>query len=291
VPFQKTANAEVADIISLRNWEQMHGGRSFKSKTASVGRVAANQTKYLLSHCTIMASVAVEDEPFDYLIKPESAAFVNQNDDAWSLAVLQMSYRSFVGAFNFVEHFQNSRASKGHILDAVLRKIRIAEDVLIGYVDILVATDLVHTELVENIRSGKTKYMSMGCLTDLVICSYCGARCTESHTYCQHLLYNKGDFLFDDSGVPRRIAELCGHPSLPNGGVKFVEASWVGTPAFPGASKRSIVLDEWLGPASPYTHVASQPTGIKKAASIESACSPAMLAHLNSRLKQQVSRK
>ena len=40
---------------------------------------------------------------------------------------------------------------------------------------------------------------------------------------------------------------------MPNGGVKFVEASWVATPAFPGAAKRSIVSEEWVGPKTPYT--------------------------------------
>ena len=284
--IKKTATAELADIISMQSWEKMHGGRPAGSKTATSAKVAADQSKYLLSHCTIMASVAVEDEPFDYLIKPEASAFVNQNNDCWSTEVLQLSYRSFVGAFNFVEHFQNSKASKGHILDAVLRKIHLAPDVVIGYVDILVATDLSHESLVTDIRSGKTKYMSMGCLTDLVICSFCGARCTEQHTYCKHLLYNKGEFLFDEGGVPRRIAELCGHKSLPFGGVKFVEASWVATPAFPGAAKRSIVMDEWLGPKSPYTHIAATPrTGILKAATMKDlrAIDPKLAAQFNAR--------
>jgi len=52
----------------------------------------------------------------------------------------------------------------------------------------------------------------------------------------------------DEDGVPRMVAELCGHKSLPNGGVKFVEASWVAVPAFPGAVRRNTVLDEWQAP-------------------------------------------
>lgn len=247
----------------------MHGGRSFRHKTASTSKLAADVSKYLLSHVTIMASVHCEDEPEDWKIRPEASIFCNQNQDAWANPVLQMSYRTFVGAFNFVEHYQNSKAAKGHILDAVLRKVNITPTVWVYYCDLLVATDLNHESLIADIRSGKMKYLSMGCLTDLVICSFCGARCTEAHTYCSHLLYHKGDFQFDEGGIPRRIAELCGHKSLPGGGVKFVEASWVGTPAFPGAAKRSIVLDEWVGPASPYTHVAaSHSGGILKAATV-----------------------
>lgn len=265
--FKKFANAEVADIISMQSWEKMHGQRSFRNKTASQKRVAADQSKYILSHCTIMASVATEADPEDHKIKPEVAHFVNNNQDAWTNEVMRLSYPSFRGAFNFLEHYQNSKASKGHILDAVLRKVHITPTTYIFYCDILVATDLSHIDLVESIRSGDTKYMSMGCLTDLVICSFCGARCTDPETYCSHLLYRKGDFLFDDEGVPRRVAELCGHKSLPNGGVKFVEASWVGTPAFPGAANRTIILEEWVGPKTPYTHMAS--TGQLKVASLK----------------------
>lgn len=265
--IKKFANAEVADIISMQAWEKMHGNRSFRSKTASTKRIAADQSKYLLSHCTIMASVMTEPDPEDHLIKPEVAHFVNNNQDAWTNEVLRLSYRSFVGAFNFFEHFQNSKASKGHILDAVLRKVHITDETYVFYCDILVATDLAHTSLVNDIRTEKIKYMSMGCLTDLVICSFCGARCTDPATYCQHLLYRKGGFMFDEGGVPRRVAELCGHKSLPNGGVKFVEASWVGTPAFPGAANRTIVLDEWVGPKTPYSHLAST-NKLQKVASI-----------------------
>ena len=36
-------------------------------------------------------------------------------------------------------------------------------------------------------------------------------------------------------------------------GVKFVEASWVATPAFPGAAKRNTVAEEWVGPRTKYT--------------------------------------
>ena len=115
------------------------------------------------------------------------------------------------------------------------------------------ATDLKHEQLVNDIRSGRVRYMSMGCVTDLVICSFCGARVTDQSTYCHHLSYNKGQFLLDDDSISRRVAELCGHHSLPNGGVKFVEASWVATPAFPGAVKRNIVADGWVGPATRFT--------------------------------------
>ncbi len=264
--IKKYANAVLKEpTLQIGDWEKMYATRTFGRKVASA---LPETSKYLLSHCTIMASVQTEAEPFDYLIKPECSHLVNNNEDAWSNEVLRLSASSFVGAFNFVEHFQNSKYAKGHILSQVLRKIQIAgPDCWVYFCDILVATDLAHEKLISDIRSGNVRYLSMGCVTDLVICSYCGAHVTDQSSYCGHLNFQKGTFLVDDDGISRRVAELCGHKSLPNGGVKFVEASWVGTPAFPGAAKRSIVADEWVGPKTPYTRKSSSVAGMAKAAS------------------------
>ena len=67
-----------------------------------------------------------------------------------------------------------------------------------------------------------------------------------------------------------QIAELCGHRDLPGGGVRFVEASWVGTPAFPGAVTRKIMQDGWELPADLQAKTASLlvPEGFSKTASL-----------------------
>ena len=270
--FKKYANAILTDpILKNADWQKMWGQHAFKGcridRDHPFCKTAADQSRYILSHCTIMSSVAVEEKPFDYLIRPCSAAFVNNNDDAWSSTVLKLSYQSFRGAFSFVEHFQNSKFAKGVIFDSVLRKISLTpkEGDWIYYCDILVGTDLTHEKLVEDIRSKKIRYLSMGCVTDEVQCSYCGTRVTDSNNYCHHLQFLKGTFQVDNDGVPRRVAELCGRDTLPNGGVKFVEASWVSQPAFPGSVKRSVVSDNWLGPATPYTQVVSKEARLKVA--------------------------
>jgi len=270
--FKKIATATLSEpCLNIGDWEKLWGKQAFQGCNSNPGHrfcKTAATSSFLLSHCTIMSSVMTEPEPEDHLIKVECSHLVNNNSDAWENTVLKLSHKSFVGAFNFVEHFQNSKFSKGHILDAVLRKINIAPpDVWVYFCDILVATDLAHEKLVEDIRSGRTKYLSMGCVTDLVICSYCGARVTDANTYCHHLQWQKDQFLADEDGIPRRIAELCGHKSMPNGGVKFVEASWVATPAFPGAAKRSIVSEEWLGPKTKYTQSSSKVGKFAKSAS------------------------
>lgn len=256
--FKKTATGIITDpAFTMKEWEKLHPPK-FGHKTASFNKIAGNTSKYLLSHVTIMASVMTEDSPYEYLIKPECSYLVNNNDDGWENEVLKLSYRSFVGAFNFLEHYQNTKAAKGHIIDSVLRKIKITEDVWVYFVDLLVATDLAHEELVNKIRNEDVRYLSMGCVTDLVICSYCGHRVKDTGRYCSHLQYNKGQFIPDEDGVPRRVAELCGHKSMVNGGVKFVEASWVAIPAFPGASLRTIVADTWEGPKTAYTKDAEE---------------------------------
>ena len=269
--FKKTAQAVLAEpLLNPRDWEKMWGHQAFHGCNVDgehpFCKTAADQSKYLLSHCTIMSSVATEKSPEDWLIRPASAHLVNNNDDAWENNVLKMSHKSFVGAFNFVEHFQNSKYAKGHIIDSVLRKIHLTQDHDddVFFVDILVATDLAHEKLASEIKSGKVKYLSMGCVTDLVICSFCGQRVTDASNYCHHLQFSKGTFLPDEDGVSRRVAELCGHKTLKQGGVKFVEASWVETPAFPGAVKRSIVADEWLGPRTAFTRKASEDGAFSK---------------------------
>ena len=243
----KYAEAALAEpVLDAQSWEKMHSNRRGVSKRALK---VPNSGHFLLSHCTIMSSVQTEEGAEDWLIRPYCSHLVNNNSDAWENTVLALSYPTFRGAFNFKEHYQNTKANKGFILDAVLRRISISKEAnpecWVYYVDILVATDLQHEDLIADIKSGETKYMSMGCITDLITCSYCGARSDGSGPTCPCLANSKGHFLTDDAGISRHVAELCGHKSMPGGGVRFVEASWVANPAFPGAAKRSVVAEEW----------------------------------------------
>jgi len=209
--------------------------------------------KYLLTHSTIVCSVDVdtpsnvktgsvqfEGEKInrrfaDYVVKADCDQYINNNLDCWSRGVLQKSYKSFIGAHNFVEHIQVEELSKGKIIDAVLRDIG---DSL--YVDILVATNKKHTDLVQQIMSGQMNAMSMGCSVDYTICTKCGNVASDETEMCKHIKYEKGNIFYDEKGNKHRVAELCGHESEgDNGGVTFIEASWVATPAFKGAVARN----------------------------------------------------
>lgn len=154
-------------------------------------------SKYLLTHATIVASVdvyqppgvklgSVVDEGFqvnrkygDFRIKPESDRYINNNLDAWSRPVLLKSYKTFIGGHNFVEHVQIEDLSKGRIIDAAARDI--GESV---YVDILIATDRQHRDLVTALESGKMSTLSMGCTIDGSICTKCGHWAADETEMC-----------------------------------------------------------------------------------------------------------
>ena len=267
--FLKYAKAQVVSPqLSPKGWNKIRTA----SKDASVNVSAKakeilegfNPSEYLLTHATIVCSVDVEDVPgvkvgsvdedghkvtrsyVDYRIAPRCDKFINNNLDAWSRDVLMKSYRTFIGAHNFVEHVQIENLSKGRIIDAVARDI--GDSV---YIDILVATDRKHTDLVKAIESGRMATMSMGCSVDFTVCTKCGNVAVDETEMCSHIKYQKGNTFFDEQGRQHRIAELCGHHTLdPTGGVTFIEASWVATPAFAGAVMRNILTPTEMSDAA-----------------------------------------
>lgn len=258
--FMKYASALViSPETSQKNWGKV---RTASGKRANLVSQAEkifgskfNPDDYLLTHCTIVASVDTDDAPnvklgsvtengkkinrkySDYLITPNTSKYVNNNGDSWDREVLMKSYRTFVGSHNFQEHVQIEDLSKGRIIDAVARDI--GESV---YVDILVATDRKHTQLVEDIQSGRLGTLSMGCTVDSTICTKCGNVAVDDTEFCDHVKYEKRNTFIDQSGKKRIVAELCGHPDMGDtAGVTFIEASWVAVPAFTGAVMRNIL--------------------------------------------------
>ena len=207
--------------------------------------------KYLLSHCSIIAAVETEladpkNPKSDYYIKPEFSKFINNNGDAWSKQMLAACYKSFIGVNNFLEHIQIPELSKGKVIDAVLREVPIGKDktgkdITTYYVDILVATDKKHRNLVADIESGRMNTLSMGCKISFSICTKCGNRSHDDTQACQHVRWEKNNTFYDNNGIQRRIAELCGYHSEPES-VIFCDASWVNNPAFTGAVKRNVIM-------------------------------------------------
>jgi hypothetical protein len=257
VAFSKFANASVVHPdITFKGWTDASHGQSIAWGERKASRVVLQQydpKTFLLSHCTIIASVDTENgsdalgkhqvDGFqverkwpDWLITPKTAQFINNNNDAWERKLLLACFRTFVGGENYVEHIQIPELSKGKIIDAAARDI--GDSV---YVDILIATERKHRSLISAIKSGRLQTLSMGCSVEHTTCSKCGNVAYDETQLCPHIRYFKGNKYVDGMGVERIIAELCGHISDEPGSVKFIEASWVANPAFRGAVLRSIL--------------------------------------------------
>lgn len=210
--------------------------------------------RYILTHCTIIASVDTEVVPNvdlgedlwekgrritrlwdDYRITKETEKYINANADAWERTLLLKTFWTFIGGYNYQEHIQDPELSKGILLDAVSRDLG---DTV--YVDLLVATDRAHTHLVRDIIHGVMKTMSMGCSIQFSLCTNCGNVATDEDHMCTHIKMMKGDTFVDEDGNTRKIAELCGHKEIPDS-VTFFEGSWVEIPAFEGAHVRNVL--------------------------------------------------
>lgn len=261
--FFKTAAAKIVrPDVQLRQWRRQHRTASATPSATSIVEQATrileepfDPKNYLLTHATIVCSVDVEHVPgaktgrdyvsgepikrlfTDFYITKETEHLVNDNGDAWSRGVILKSYGTFRGAQNYLEHVQDPAQSKGRIIDAVIRDTGTSL-----YVDILVATHRKHTALIADILSGKMATMSMGCSATHTTCTKCGNVAYDDSDTCPCIRYSKGSKFLDGNGQVRVVAELCGHVSVdPNGGVEFIEGSFVENPAFKGAVLRNIV--------------------------------------------------
>jgi hypothetical protein len=258
VAFNKFANAAlVKPAITFAGWDEI---RSRATETTFNVRNASkvvldkyDPKQYLLSHCTIIASVDTEqvDQPLgkmvvenfqidrkyaDWHVTPGTLKYINNNNDCWERKLLMASFRTFTGGENYVEHIQIPELSKGKIIDSAARDI--GDSI---YVDILVATDRKHKPLVKAISDGTLKTLSMGCQVQFTLCTKCGNVAYDETQLCPHVKYFKGSDFYDSFGKKRKIAELCGHVTEEPGSVRFIEASWVANPAFTGAVLRSIL--------------------------------------------------
>jgi hypothetical protein len=262
--FVKYATAQVVKPhVSRNEWSHVRTAAKAKNslnenliaRASELFNAEFDPEKYLLTHATIVASVDVYNPPgiktgsvledgfrvnrryADFRVKPATDKYLNNNLDGWSRPVLLKSYPTFIGGHSFVEHVQIEEMSKGRIIDAVARDI--GDSV---YIDILIADDRKHKDLIAAIESGKLGTLSMGCTVDGTVCTKCGHWAADESELCPHIKYAKGNTFFDEQGRQHRIAELCGHETIdPHGGVQFIEASWVASPAFTGAVLRNIL--------------------------------------------------
>jgi intein/homing endonuclease len=184
MPRKHYANALVSrQNVPFDEWmEVLRGQNEGAVPRDHVHRIAktvlrkCDPRQYLLSHATIVASVdtyepkgsktgrlmnrgvQIDVRYPDFRIKPNCLNIINNNGDAWSRSLLLSTYRTFIGAPNYLEHIQIPELSKGFIVDAIARDLGHS-----CYIDILVATDKKHRQLVDDILKGDLNALSMGC--------------------------------------------------------------------------------------------------------------------------------
>jgi len=254
--FLKYADATVlVPSIDIEDWFRAKNPK-FSARTANKAESILEEfdpKEYLLSHCTIIASVDTEapansklgkikvdgfvvDRQYpDFYVTADTSVYINGNADCWERNLLVASYPTFVGGENYVEHVQIPSLSKGKVIDAVARDLG---DTI--YIDILVATHKKHKDLIQDILRKKITTLSMGCEVVFTICTKCGNVAFDETQLCPHIKYEKGSTFIDPDGRERIVAELCGHKDVPDS-VIFIEASWVKDPAFTGAVLHSIL--------------------------------------------------
>jgi hypothetical protein len=257
--FTKYAKASVVcPSISIDEWIKKSTTK-FSNRTANNDLLSQYKpSEYLLSHCTIIASVDTEVLPNikigkividgfeinrmfdDYSITLDTQKYINGNDDSWERKLLLNTFKTFIGGENYLEHIQILALSKGKVIDAIARDL--GDSI---YIDILVATHRKHKNLIQSIVSGELCTLSMGCEIEFSICSCCGNVAHDDTELCPHIKYFKGSTFTDTNGQIRKIAELCGHHSDIKS-VVFKEASWVEDPAFVGAVVQHILNPDIL---------------------------------------------
>lgn len=209
-----------------------------------------NTNDYLFTHDTACCSVETEEN--GYWITPPCWELVNANGNAWTTPVLLASFKTFIGGNNFEEHIQIESLSKGKILDAVARPVvhhsEKYGDANIYVVDVLVATNRKHQNLIERIESGKLTTLSMGTICNYTTCSICGKVIGDNDKNCEHIDKHLGQMVTCQDGKDRICSELCGavdeNGNYIEGSNSFIEISWVSHPAFQGAVVNSFVETE-----------------------------------------------
>ena len=240
-------DANIVRVLQKPKQEWMYhrkkvlGSKRFASFDKPVDWNVFNTKQYLFTHSTIVASVKLQAD--GHTISDPCQQIVNANGNAWSNQVLAASFRTFVGKPNFYQHYQIQGFEKGIILDAILRPVTYVgsngKTAEIYYVDLLIATNRKHKQLVDRIIKGQLSTLSMGCSASICQCSYCGRKFNDDQQQCQHLKYHLGQYLQDANGRKVIVSQLIGvlddNGKYVDGSCQFIQASWVQNPAFQGA--------------------------------------------------------
>ena len=149
--FLKYANsAVVRPSISFTGWDNVrHKSAPTEFNTRNASKVVVDQydpKQYLLTHCTIVASVDTENGPGklgsqmvdnfqinrkyqDYYITPDTSKYVNHNNDSWERKLLLSAYRTFIGAENYC-FVSGTKITMSDGTHKAIDQVRVGDEVL-----------------------------------------------------------------------------------------------------------------------------------------------------------------
>lgn len=186
------------------------GSKRFAGLQDQVDWSLFNPKDYLFTHDTIVASVQVAKD--GYTIVDPCHELVNANGNAWSNQVLSHAFRTFIGKPNFYQHYQIQGFEKGLILDAVLRPVTYVgsngKKADIFYVDLLVATNRKHKDIVRRIIDGQLTTMSMGCLKQN------GLITMSDGTVKPIIQIQVGDYVLTHNNVAQKVTQLFNYDAV-----------------------------------------------------------------------------
>lgn len=194
--FVKFANAKVLDVYD-------HRSRTAAKKLSSFDYEPRSDGKYL--YAAVRACTA--DVP-------------NLNYDMLPGRELKTAYKSFIGAYNYLNHDNTDPAkARGAVIDAKYHD----EDPDDKWIECLIEMDEERCpKLCSLVRSGEIDTVSMGCNVESTTCSVCGNVAEYPFQYCEHVQQKGRKF------GGKLAYEICN-------GIDFFELSWVYDPADPTA--------------------------------------------------------
>jgi len=198
--------------------------------------ISCNSSDWVFSQSVALCSVNVNSN--GHTITSSTANYVNDNGNSWETSVVKKYYDTFIGGHNYYNHIQDPRESYGFIVNARCRDVKVANEI-VSFVDVLMATNINKTpneSILKRILSKDINTSSMGCVSDVIKCSKCGALSEDDTDECVHMKFQLGNRYksnYGDSVVAALISDES--KSSNNGYLEFYEQSWVPNPAFRGA--------------------------------------------------------
>jgi len=149
----------------------------------------------------------------------------NLNYDMLPDRELKTAYKTFIGAYNYLNHDnQDPAKARGAVIDARYHD----EDPSDRWIECLIEMDEDRCpKLCSLIRSGEIDTVSMGCNVESTTCSVCGHTAEYPFQYCSHVQQKGRKF------GGKLAYEICN-------GIDFFELSWVYDPADPTAHTEKV---------------------------------------------------